>query len=83
MRHISLPGLSLAAGVVVAAVLALFVMGGGGGSGGPGMPPDQGGSVRLIPGDDASRAQYVTGAATGAVLGEAVRHAAQRSGAIR
>jgi hypothetical protein len=65
LRHISLPGLTLAAGVVIAAVLALLVMKGSeGGDPGYRMPLDHdGGIVRLGPGDDASRAQYVAGAA--------------------
>jgi hypothetical protein len=81
MRHISLPGLSLAAGVIVAAVLALLVLKGSDGTppGGP-MPPDAGGRVTQL--HDASEAQYVAGSGMGAVLGESARQSGS-AGATR
>jgi hypothetical protein len=84
MRHIPLPGLTLAVGVILAAVLALLALkGSDAGDPGARMPPEQGGTVRLKPGGDASQAQYVAGAAIGAVLGESAGHEAGRSGAER
>jgi hypothetical protein len=80
MRHISLPGLSLAACVIVAAVFALLALSGAGGMGpGAPLPPPAGGAaVRLTPGEDASEAQYVAGEGSGAVLGGSAQGSATR-----
>jgi hypothetical protein len=74
MHHISLPGLSLAACVVVAAVLALLALKGSDGTP-PGAPMPSGGSGRVTQLHDASEAQYAAGAGMGTVLGESARHA--------
>jgi hypothetical protein len=71
LRHISLPGLTLAAAVAVAAVIAFVLMGTARGPGHGNMPLAYADEIRLIPGDDASRAQYgAAGSSVGEVLGE-------------
>ncbi len=56
MRSRFQPGLALAAGVLIAALLALVLMDAGDGPGDsqPAPPPGDGASVQLLPGDGAS-----------------------------